>query len=622
MSNLFQALLFLLVPALLGVLAFLVRDVLRKMSGSGVILLAGLGLVFLGERMLGVGDARAPVSLFGVAVVLGALGLRIWALRRSEGDRAHAHRQALIFTAVAVGGLALYGLTLPTVTDALGLDEEAASAWRTVGWSLFPIAILAGVVPVFMLDRVLASHPRVLPAGAARRAATAGLGAALATALIFPVNYLAASHDREWDVAYFRTTRPGTSTRALVSTLTEPVEALLFFPSGSDVGREVRPYFDQLAAISGGRLTIRTVDQALDPALAESLRIRENGFVALRMGEATQTVRIGDDIDRARRELSRLDAKVLEHLTKLTRGDRQIYLLIGHGEASVRDRDRPFRDLSQFKDQILGPLNLRTSNFGLAEGSTDAVPDDAGAVVVASPETELMPEELETLKRYWDGGGRLLVLADPADDPPAALLAHLGLKAGEGLLAHESRHLRQTLGLADRALLYSNRYGSHASMKTLARAAVPIFVPGVRAIEKLDGASTEVTTLVRSYPDTWADLDGDRVFDEGEESRAVYDLAVAVTGPQGARAVVVGDVNLLSGTVLRQSDANKQFAYDVMRWLVGEEELAGSIESEEDVRIVHTRDDDQLWFYGTIFAVPLLVLGFGFVFIRVRGRKA
>src|SRR5690606_39080674 len=150
----------------------------------------------------------------------------------------------------------------------------------------------------------------------------------------------------------------------------------------------------------------------------------------------------------------------------------------------VRDRDRPFRDLSQFKDQILGTINLKASNFGLAEGSTDTVPDDAGVVVVASPETELMPEELATLKRYWDGGGRLLVLVDPADDPPAELLAHLGLKAGEGMLAHESRHLRQSLGVADRVLLYSNRYGSHASMKTLARAAVPIFVPGVRAVEK------------------------------------------------------------------------------------------------------------------------------------------
>src|SRR5690606_11316402 len=120
--------------------------------------------------------------------------------------------------------------------------------------------------------------------------------------------------------------------------------------------------------------------------------------------------------------------------------------------------------------------------------------------------------------------------------------------------------LRQTLGPADRVLLFSNRYGSHQSTKTLARAAVPVLLPGARAVEKLEGAPHEVTTLIRSFPETWSDLDGDRAFDEGEEKRAVYDMAVAVTSQAGARAVVIGDVNVFSDPVLRQSNANKQLA--------------------------------------------------------------
>lgn len=624
MSNLFQALLFVLVPAGLVVLGFLVRDVLRKMSGSGIILLAGLGLLFLGERMLGVTEWRMPVSLAGLLVVLGAAGLRVWAYSRSDGDRKRAHAQAFVWTVVVLAGILIYGLTLDTVTQALGFDEEATQSWRTIGWSASPLAILIGAVPVFMLDHVLSSHPLVLPAGATRRATLAGLGAALAIALMFPVNYLAATHEREWDVAYFRTTRPGTSTQALVSTLADPVEVLLFFRAGSEVGREVRPYFDQLAAISGGRLTLRSVDQALDPALAEELRVRENGYVALRMGTDFQTVRIGDDIGRARRELRKLDATMLEHLLKLTRGDRQMYLLTGHGEASVRDREQPLRNLRFFTDQILEPLNLKSKNLGVSEGSTIAVPDDAGVVVVASPQTELFPEELETLKRYWDDGGRLLVLLDSADEPPAELLAHLGVKALEGSLAHESRHLPGAGGPAARVLLYSNRFGSHASMRTLTRtaAAAAVVLPSVRGIETLEGTPNQVTTLIRSFPETWSDLDGNRLFDEGTEKRAVYDMAVAVTSEKGARAVVVGDVNLMSDPILRQSLGNQQFALDTLRWLIGEEELAGSVENEEDVRIVHTREDDQVWFYATIFGMPMLVLGFGFVLIRIRGRKS
>jgi hypothetical protein len=38
--------------------------------------------------------------------------------------------------------------------------------------------------------------------------------------------------------------------------------------------------------------------------------------------------------------------------------------------------------------------------------------------------------------------------------------------------------------------------------------------------------------------------------------------------------------------------------------------------SEEDVPIRHSRDEDALWFYGTVFAAPVLVLVFGLWYVR------
>jgi hypothetical protein len=55
---------------------------------------------------------------------------------------------------------------------------------------------------------------------------------------------------------------------------------------------------------------------------------------------------------------------------------------------------------------------------------------------------------------------------------------------------------------------------------------------------------------------------------------------------------------------------------------MGDEALAGTTESEEDVMIQHTREEDVAWFYGTIFGVPLLVLATGITLTALRNRRA
>ena len=84
------------------------------------------------------------------------------------------------------------------------------------------------------------------------------------------------------------------------------------------------------------------------------------------------------------------------------------------------------------------------------------------------------------------------------------------------------------------------------------------------------------------------------------------------------RAIVVGDVSLFSDSLLQASQGNAQFALDGIRWLVGDEALAGSLNNEEDVKIQHTAEEDKIWFWGTILIVPLLIFGLGAFFIRSR----
>jgi putative flippase GtrA len=615
-----------------GLVVFLLAagvTAVRNLSGSTLLFLGGLVALFLGERMIGEGTPRLAVTGFGALILLGAVGVRAWSFTRSTERLQDAHRIALGFNIVALAGLAVYAATLDTFTGALLDSDDAIQRWQGSLGAVWPILVLCGTLPVAAIDRLITLHPFRIPPRAVAETATQWLSASLAIALIFPVNYLASKNDVEWDVAYFRTTAAGESTLALVKNLSEPIQVTLFFPTGSDVGREVRPYFDALAAESNGIIQVTQVDQALVPELAEELKIRDNGYVVFKQGDSTEKFKLADDLKKAKRDLKKLDQTAQEHLLKVAKGQRSAYFIVGHGEANFRERDDQLKKLNLMK-KALESQNFKTGNLGVAEGLANAVPDDADLLILAAPEQPLLPEEVQTIGAWLDKGGAMLVMAEPGGDPLADLSARLGVTLGTAPIAHASAHIRQSRGPSDRVLLATNRFGSHTSVKTLAKngTTLAMVMPTAVSVEKAPESTSKISALVRSFPDSWPDTVGDR--EKGpDEMGKVWDLAVAVTGelaqpsetgPKEWRAIVIGDMNWASDPVLQFSQGNQIFLLDGVRWLVGDDDISGAVNNEEDVKIQHTRDEDWAWFYVTVIAMPLLVLGVGGVFVRMRGR--
>lgn len=596
------------------------------MTLPGILWLVGMAFVFVGEQVIGTGIARWAVDGVGLLLVLGSVGLRARGLSAKDPSIRTGHLYSLIFGGVASSSLLLFALASDDVTALLGLSDDGIVRWQGVFGVLAPVVMVVGATPMFFLDLVLSGNPVVLPRDAARRAMISGLSASLAICLIFPVNYLASNLDEyEIDTSYFRTAKAGDATKAMVQGLTDPVEVYLFFPAGNDVLREIEGYFDEIEAVApAGMFSVQVHDQATSMALAEELKLQDNGWVVIsRQGEDAPKVakfKMREELKRAKRDLKRFDSLFQKNLLKGTRGTRQAYFTVGHGEASQRVKDNDWRKLSKFH-KTLKEQSYKTDDVGLAEGLSEKVPDDAEVLFIVSPTRALLPEETEAITTWLEEtGGELVILLDSQSDPMSGLLGWLGLERIPGPIADPKRRLRGQSPY----LVVADRYGTHPTVTALSKRRQPLIFPGPVGLREVDGGNGKRTVMIRTYGSSFSDSNSNGRMD-GDESTQVLNVAYAVEGGEGDKAwrvVVIGNQGFISDQAYKAGwTMGADLVVDSMRWLEGEEDTVGETESEEDVKIDHSPDGQAWYFWGTIFAVPLLVLGSALTRFLIRRRK-
>lgn len=590
----------------------------------------GCSALFLAERMLGPGhDLRLPLAGLGAALVLLALGWRSlggWAREPKQTERKALLGLASLAHGGVVLGAGLYALTVDG--GPLPPDGDARVALRV----LWPLVWTAGFAPMALLEAQLVRVGRA-PRVELRRGlhfGGVGLQAALLLGWVGALNYAGSAWDASWDTRAIKDIEPSGLTRNVARAVTEPVEVALFFPPSNEVAEVVERYLRSLSK-DAPALQIKRLDQERDVAEAKRLGARRNGVVVFsRSEEQRQTISLDADPDKARALLKRLDQDVQERLTRLGHsGDRVAYMVIGHGERDTRDAQGG-RGLSTARG-LLERMGLKVKNLGLEQGLGQGVPPDAALVVVAGPNGPLLDGERASLVRYVQGGGALWLLLDPAaeaDPKLGPLLEALGLESPGGVLAHDQQFVEATHGKTDRALLYATRFANHDSLPVLSKVsgkALLLFLestPLARAPKGPTGGG-EVQLTVRSQEGTWADLDDDLDFDDGPEKRDRWGLVAAVAlkpaqeGGKGGRALVVGDADVIADQTLAQSLANQQFLVDSVQWLDGLGTGGGEVAQAEDVPLVHTKGQDQLWFYGATLGAPALVLALGALLRRL-----
>lgn len=108
-----------------------------------------------------------------------------------------------------------------------------------------------------------------------------------------------------------------------------------------------------------------------------------------------------------------------------------LYVLEGHGES-----DLP----ATFSDAV-DKANIQVQSLSLL--TLESVPEDADALLIYDPQSDISEEEKTMLADYAAGGGKLLVLAGPVKDAQLtnldALLSDYGVRVEEGLVIESNQ---------------------------------------------------------------------------------------------------------------------------------------------------------------------------------------
>lgn len=326
----------------------------------------------------------------------------------------------------------------------------------------------------------------------------------------------------------------------------------------------------------------------------------------------------------------------------LQASEQHLAFLEGHGERSPLGQAN--FDLGQFGEELKRkgvhavPLNL---------AKTPDIPDNLNALVVAGPQTNLLPGEVALIQDYVTKGGNLLWLADPGDLHGLQPLAEqLGVKFLPGTVVDAST---QVLGIADPTFALVAEYPYHPVTRDFQ--SMTLF-PMAAALETPKDAEFRYTALLKTLARSWTEtgaISGEIRYDadsgeregpltlgvavtrdiqpEGQDAAPSDDKKMAEPGketepkPREQRVVVIGDGDFLSNTYLGNG-GNLNLGLNLVQWL-GHNDAFINIPAKAagDTMLELSNSASLIISVGFLFLLPALLVGTGgWIWFRRRGR--
>jgi len=434
-----------------------------------------------------------------------------------------------------------------------------------------------------------------------------GVFVALLIALAALLAYLARDYRIERDITQNARNTLSQPTRDVLAKIAGPVKITAYVTrqdARGDLRKMVRDFFT-LYQRSKPDITLAFVDPREEPKLVQAAGIRANGESVIEYNQKSE--RLTDYNEQS-------FANALMRLMRSS--ERLIMALDGHGERRLSGIAN--HDLGEFGKQI-GAKGFKSNSVNLA--LAQEVPANASVLLIANPQVNLQPVEVQKIKQYLQKGGNLLWLIDPEPlrglQPIAELL---GLTLGPGTVVDpDAARLN-----ASPAVAVAANYGRHPITDNFR---LNTIFPFARKIDVNDNGDWRVTRLVEVAPRGWLEmgkLDEKITFDKASDVPGPVNIAVALernVGDRVQRVAVVGNGSFLANTFVGNG-GNLDLGINILNWLTGDDALiAVQPRPLLDSNLDLGRGAQYLIAFGFLLGLPLIFISTG-VTIWWRRRKA
>ena len=298
----------------------------------------------------------------------------------------------------------------------------------------------------------------------------------------------------------------------------------------------------------------------------------------------------------------------------------KVYNITGHNEASLS---------TTFSDAV-EDQNIELEDLSLLESGE--IPEDADAIFINSPQSDISEEEREVIEEYLAGGGKMLLITSPLEDGStltnlnALMYSGYGVSAQDGIVIEEDEN-HYAWGTPYYLLPDIGSHDTTSSLKSNGYYLLLAVAQGLNIKSELpDGVS--VTKLMTSSDDSFSKADGYNMtsFEKADgDTDGPFALAVDIQDSEsGAGIIWIGSYYITDDSANQMvSGANEDFFLNCMNYLCDKDETSLSIHAKSMSLDDLTLTSADANTYGVLFiaVIPLIFLAVGIViFIRRKHR--
>lgn len=435
-----------------------------------------------------------------------------------------------------------------------------------------------------------------------------GVFVVLLLLLVILLGYFATQTRQQWDVSQNGRNSLSEASIEILQKLHSPIQVTAYATERDAQLGDIRKIITDFVALYQRvkpDISLIFIDPAEQPKLAQEAGVHMNGEMVITFNQR-------------REHLTVINEQAFSNiLMRLARAENKLIMaLSGHGERKL-DGNANY-DLGEFGKHLrTNGLSSQQLNLAIEQD----VPMNASMLMIASPQTDLLPGEVDKLLNYIDYGGNLLWLVDQESlRGLLPLTEKLRLTLTPGVVVDpQAEQLKAPITFALGA-----SYGQHAITNNFDY--ITIF-PFARQITTNENAAWSSVSLVEVAQQGWVesgDLSGEITFEHATDVAGPISIAVALTRTiqdREQRVVVVGSGHFLANTYLGNG-SNLDFGINLINWLTGDEELIViQPRATLDNHLILNESELTLIVVGFFILLPLLFLTSGTAIWWRRRRK-